>query len=109
MKKKRIYISGPISGRPKAEYRAHFDQAAKHLRAQGHRPVNPTRLWGWFQPLFNCLPYRWQILFDCIALSHCQGIYLLTGWSRSHGARLEHTIAAWLGLPEELENPIHHE
>lgn len=103
MKKIRIYISGPISGRPKEEYLAHFAEAAASLHTQGFKPVNPTTMFGIFQPIFNRVPYKYQVLIDCLALARCQRIYLLSGWSHSRGARLERTIAAWLDIPASNE------
>lgn len=41
MQKKKIYISGQISGLTPEEYRANFLAAARLLHAQGYDVVNP--------------------------------------------------------------------
>lgn len=88
----RIYISGPITGRP--DYREEFGRAERELRRRGHRVVNPARSlqpgWTWHDYIRRDL--RW--------LAICSGICLLPGWQHSAGARIElaHAISWGLGV-----------
>lgn len=108
MKQPRIYISGPITGH--SDYKERFAEAADTLRKAGWvKPVNPTTMFGWFQPVFNRLPYRLQVFIDCMVLSTCKGIYLMSDYNLSRGARLEKAVAEFLQLSiyeQRLNNPF---
>lgn len=88
----RIYISGPITGQPDANWTA-FYRAAKALASAGHEPVNP-----------HCLDHdhggTWQdfMRVDIRALVTCHAVALLPGGHTSRGAKLEASIAAALGM-----------
>ena len=89
----RIYISGPMTGRPNLNKPAFF-AAASGLRAAGHHPVNPVDV---------CAQIGATEWTDCMradikALCDCDGIALLPGWEMSQGAQLELHIAHRLGL-----------
>lgn len=96
--KKRVYISGPISGRDKKEYMLHFHRIEQVIRASGEQPINSTRMWGIFQPIFNRIPYKYQVILDCLFLASCDEICLLEGYNRSRGCALEIKVAEWLDL-----------
>lgn len=96
MRKQRIYISGPITGHP--DYKEHFAQAADIVRKNGCHAVNPTTMFGWFQPLFAICPYRLQIFIDCLVLTTCKGIFLMAGYETSRGAKLEKAVADFLDM-----------
>lgn len=87
--RRRIYISGPITGRDPQTVRKAFDQAARYLRALDYLPVIP---------LDNGLPatatYRQHMERDLQLLDACWGILMLSEWGESPGAReeLEHAI-----------------
>lgn len=91
-RRKRIYISGPMTGLPDLNFPA-FHAAADALRQAGHAPVNPADL--------NPDPAAtWQ---DCMradikALCDCDALALLPGWMNSKGAHLELHIAHRIGL-----------
>ena len=84
----RLYLSGPMTGKPDNN-RTAFTKAAAHLRWLGHIVVSPSELdrksakspttWGAY------LGRDIQILAD----SKLDGIVLLPGWEKSNGARLE--------------------
>jgi hypothetical protein len=83
----RIYISGPMTG-IRNHNRGAFLFAELVLRAMGHEPVNPWRFgevtgWDHFQYMRR----------DLAALATCQGIYMLPGWWRSRGAKVEWFVA----------------
>lgn len=112
---KRVYIAGPMTGIPQFNFPA-FDDAARDLRAVGHDVVSPAELddpedraaalaspdgqmhgghhmnktWGDF------LARDVKLIAD----DGIEAIYVLSGWSRSRGARLETFVGkAMCGIP----------
>lgn len=93
-KKKKVFISGKISGRPRAEYLAEFRAAEERLRAMGYRVSNPTRTLVCRWPLlYRLLGYNLTLLLDLWLLMRCDFIYKLPGWKRSRGANIESCVA----------------
>lgn len=86
----KIYISGQITGLDYDAAFAMFEAAESVLLNHGHEPVNPMKSEGeipgktWAQYLAEDI-----ILVD----EHCDGIYLLSNWRQSDGAKLEHALA----------------
>lgn len=85
--RKRLYISGPMSGHPDHNFPA-FNLAALHLRLAGYDVVNPAgfqenigRSW------IEC------IIHDLKELATCDAVATLPGWQDSPGANVE-VIAA---------------
>ena len=109
MKREKIYISGPISGRPLGVAISHFRLAEAKLQAQGYRTCNPLkmRLCVWLamhghKRLCLALQLLWMWWT-------CSCIYLLTDWHTSDGARLERAAARCLGLTalyEQKRKPL---
>jgi hypothetical protein len=91
----RVYVSGPISGRPREQYRLEFATAAAVLAANGHIPCNPTTQNG----LPPGLPWESYMRADIGLLTSCDAICMLPGWQASRGASIEHDLALKLGLP----------
>lgn len=88
----RIYIAGPMTSLPSLNFPA-FHDAARALRGEGHDVVNPAEInadpsAGWLA----CMRA------DIRELVTCDAIYLLQGWEKSRGARLEARIAEGLGF-----------
>lgn len=88
-----VYISGRITGDP--DYKEKFDLMEKCLKNAAHFDVvNPTKEvpfnenWSWSD-------YMKQ---DVKLLADCDGIFMMKGWRRSKGARLERYLAKKLGL-----------
>ena len=85
-----LYISGPMTGLPEHNYPA-FHAAEARLRDAGHNVLNPAR-----QPA----QASWEdyLRRDLTQVLAAEGVALLPGWRRSRGARLEHHVAAELGM-----------
>ena len=87
---KTIYISGPISGLDADYVEKRFSDAKNALIVAGMTPVSP---------LENGLPktasYEAHMAKDIEMLSGCSSIYMLDGWEKSNGCRIEmaHAIA----------------
>lgn len=95
----RVYISGPITGRPDGNQAA-FYSAAERLIEEGALPVNPHDVGYLLPPGSSWLDY---MRVDIKALVDCDEIYMLRGWWRSRGARLEWVIAWGLGMKRRYE------
>lgn len=86
----KIYIAGPMTGIPKYNRPAfHFE--AMRLASEGHVVLNPATLPdGLSQP---------EYMDICLAMLRCaDGIFLLSGWQHSAGAKAEHALAQKLDL-----------
>lgn len=93
--KNRIYISGPMTGKPDLN-RQEFLNKGVELAAEGFDVINP---------IFNGLPAdaSWSdhMRADIRMLMECDSIHMLPGWRSSKGARLEWWIAHELGMTIE--------
>lgn len=89
--KRRIYISGPMSGLPNLNFDA-FNDAAARLRSLGWDVVNPVDVDAGSADWLNC------IAADLQAMRGCTAIGMLPGWETSFGARIERLAAEKLGL-----------
>jgi len=101
MKRKKIYISGQISGIEPEDAISTFNKMEKTLRAQGYSVANPTRLGiedvsgkGWDYYMKKGI----TLLMDCDA------IYMLQSWTNSRGAWIEWKLAYDLGMTIYLES-----
>ena len=103
MQKKKIYISGQISGLTPDEYRANFLEAARQLHAQGYEVINPI-----FNGVDATQPWQVNMKADIRLLLECDAIYMLPNWELSNGATLEREIAKALGFVIEYERPPQH-
>jgi hypothetical protein len=93
--KKKVYISGPITGH-EATYQAEFAAARGTLTLLGYDPVMPTEL-----SVVSKYKQRSDYMReDLIAMCDCDFIYLLPGWEESRGARDEVYLAKALDIPE---------
>ena len=97
-----IYVAGPMRGYVNNNHDA-FDRAEKLLRSKGiWNPVNPARVDRdegvdpsddmTKKELKEALKRDVNLIFSC----NC--MYMLLGWERSEGARMEHALAVALGL-----------
>lgn len=94
MRRKRIYVSGAISGLDEQEYMQRFANAEAKLKAQGYIVVNPARV---LAQLPKETEYNEYIKISCVMLDMCDVIYMLDGWQSSTGACLEKHYAEVMG------------
>ena len=102
--KRRIYISGPMTGIEPREYRRRFREAETILRRHGYGCINPCRVWPcrfpWLYRLMNALlgrrlTYAVILAYDLILLmTRADGIVMLPGWQASRGAQIENYTAS---------------
>ena len=99
--KKRIYISGPISGLSREYYLKIFADKERQLRLvhPDWKIVNPTKLapsrWLW---IYRLIGYRLTLAYDLWNLRRCTHICVLAGAEQSRGARLERMKAREYGI-----------
>lgn len=87
-----IYVAGPMTGLPEFNFPAFFS-AARLLRSKGFEVFNPAEV-----KIINGEPYSYYMRKDIALLIQCDEIFLLQGWRKSKGARLEYRIAKILGM-----------
>jgi len=84
----RIYISIPISGKPRKEVMQKADNIKAALSRQGHRPVSPFDICAGHDP-----SYEDYICQDLRAMMDCDAVYFCAGWEESCGCNVEHDVA----------------
>ena len=103
MNKRRIYLSGPMTGCARADYVRRFREAEAILRKHGYGVINPCRVWPcrfhWLYRLMNALcgkrlTYAVILAYDLILLmTRADGIVMLPGWQASRGAQIENYVS----------------
>lgn len=88
--KKKVYISGPITGVEK--YWEPFEKAEDELTAAGFTVLTPTRL-----PLG--LDNAAYMRIDLAMIDAADAVLFLPGWSRSRGAKVEHSYCQYINKP----------
>lgn len=88
----RLYIAGPMSGYPDANYPA-FNEVQELLEAAGFKTVNPATI-----HLEKC-HYVDLIREDLRQMLDCHGVATLDFWWESAGARNEVQVAGILKMP----------
>jgi len=101
--KRRIYLSGGMSGVERADYVRRFGEAERILRRHGYGCINPCRVWACRWPciymamewvLGKRLAYAAVLAYDLILLmTRADGIAMLPGWRASRGAQIENYVA----------------
>jgi hypothetical protein len=107
-KQKTLYISGPMTGKLNHNFAA-FDLAAITAERDGWTVSSPADIARKAGVSPHTEPDADQLLAiqrdDLSALSQCDAILMLDGWSSSVGARLEYNLATWLGLETLFDSP----
>ena len=103
MSKRRIYLSGGMSGVERADYERRFSEAERILRRHGYGCINPCRVWACRWPwiyramewaLGKQLAYAVVLAYDLLLLmTRADGIVMLPGWRASRGANIENYVA----------------
>ena len=88
----RIYIAGPMTGRPRFNYPA-FHAAAAVLRAAGHGVINPAE-----NPVPSCGSWLGYMRMSVAQVASVDCLVMLPGWPFSKGARIEYLLAKLLCL-----------
>jgi hypothetical protein len=91
------YISGPVTGY-KNENREAFFSAEKKLAAEKYRVINPARIGDKViskKPLAKWPDFMRE---DLKYLLKCNSVYMLIGWKKSRGARIEHFLSKILEM-----------
>ena len=117
--KRRIYISGPMTGIEPREYRRRFREAETILRRHGYGCINPCRVWPcrfpWLYRLMNTLlgkrlTYAVVLCYDLLLLmTRADGIAMLPGWQSSRGAQIENYVSMhfWMqGISKAVTDEI---
>lgn len=94
----RIYLSGKITGREKADYTMQFSRAEQFYKTSGFEVVNPVKIGEALLSINPKAKYEDFMIRDLEALSTCTHIAMLEGWEDSKGAMREKKEAEKLGL-----------
>jgi len=95
--KKRVYISGPITGATEEQLKA-FTDAEKLLKTIGFEPVNPVTLGQSYIKLYGSTNEKDILLNDLEELGTCSTMVLLPGYGKSLGCITEIAFANFCGI-----------
>ena len=117
--KRRIYLSGGMSGVERAEYVRRFGEAERILRRHGYGCINPCRVWACRWPwIYGAMEWamgrRWAyavcLCYDLLLLmTRADGIAMLPGWQASRGAQIENFVSMhfWMqGISKAVTDEI---
>lgn len=96
-KKMKLYIAGPVTGLPEAEYTKNFEHAAAILRTMGYDVEVPVGN----EPHPQFLDNLWAAYMRSAIkqMMDCDGVVLLRGWHSSRGAKIERELALSIDMP----------
>ena len=92
-KKKKVYLSGQITGLSEEEYKKNFNEAELYLTGLGFDVVNPVS----YTPIPNG-SWTDYMRRDIKLLMDCDYIYMLDNWTESTGAKAEFRLAVEIGI-----------
>lgn len=96
--KQKVYISGAIAHHDLEERRRAFGHAESYLSIIGYEPVNPFN-----NGLSQDAHWMKHMRADIRLLLDCDYIYMLKGWEKSKGAKLELDVASSCGIEVVIE------
>lgn len=103
--KKRIYISGKITGLDEQATRERFKKVQKELEGKGYEVINPFDVTDEFVKEYGGnLSWGKAMICCLLSLDVCDEIYMLEGWADSPGARIERDFAIRNGLVVRYED-----
>lgn len=104
----RVYIAGPISGYHLGERIEAFRDAEQLIESWGHEPVNPMNKSLYCEKVdcgdlpnpFDTTLHTWSCYMKAAIteMMKCDAIYLMFGWQKSRGARIEADLAEKLHM-----------
>ena len=92
---KMIYVSGPVTKNKNATEQ--FEEADAFLRKIGHIPLNPIRIDAPHPLKMGKWLYYMRKSVELLMKS--DALFLLDGWEKSDGARIEFDLCVKLGIP----------
>jgi hypothetical protein len=92
-RKKRVYVSGPMTGFPDLNYPA-FHAKATRIRKMGYLVTNPAEHFNGRKDLDR----ETYLKNDIRELVRCDYITFLEGWESSKGAVLEYLVSLECGI-----------
>lgn len=95
MSKKRIYLSGPISGRPMADVLKEFSLAEVVAESAGYEVYNPVKIAlkiGWDKEWIEYMKIHIK------ELAKCDLIWFISFYHDSNGVAIERAIAESFGI-----------
>ena len=98
-----VYISGPITDRPKDEYMAHFKATEKKLLKMGYWVLNPAEVNRHMPTWFKHDDYMEVCKPELLM---CDMICMLDGWEKSLGAIQEKAWADHYHIPAIAEGDL---
>ena len=93
----RIYIAGPMRGRPDHNFPA-FNRAAERFRAAGWEVLNPVDIGQELTANDPNTPGGTYLRADLAAIVTCDAMAILPEWDHSTGARCEVGVGITIGL-----------
>jgi hypothetical protein len=98
----KVYLAGPMSGKPNFNFPA-FTAGAKKLRSDGHEVFSPHEAdldrWGSLKRIKQFANYRECLKTDLVWIcDNAEAIALLPGWENSKGVAVELALAKALDL-----------
>jgi hypothetical protein len=93
----KIYIAGPMRGMENCNYPEFYKAEEDLNRKNIYQVVNPARMDD-DSGLGQMSDYKNALKRDIDEIFEVDSMYMLRGWEKSEGARVEHALAVYLGL-----------